>query len=247
MEGRAAPGALVRAALGEALALVFPAWCAGCDAPDVPLCAGCRAALAPRVRVRQAGGLVVRSGLRFEGVAADVLRAAKEEGRTGLLAALAPALSAAVAESLAHAPAGEVSLVPVATSAAAMRRRGYRVVDAIAAREGLPVRRALRVAGAAADQRMLGRAARESNVAGAMAARGVEGRAVIVLDDVVTTGATLREAARALTAAGAHVLGAATVASTPLRGAQPTEGISHGNSHVTPSAVADTVGGTKAN
>ena len=48
----------------------------------------------------------------------------------------------------------------------------------------------------------------------AVFARGLR---VIVLDDVVTTGATLGEAERALTAAGARVLGAATVASTPRR------------------------------
>ena len=220
----------MRAALGEALALVFPTWCAGCDAPDLTLCAACRGQLAPRVTVRTIGSLEVRAGLPFEGVAARVLRAAKEEGRTGLFPALAPALAAAVADTLAHAPAREVSLVPVPTSPAAMRRRGYRVVESIAARAGLPVRRVLRVVGAASDQRTLGRADRERNVAGGMAARDVvgtdvAGRAVIVLDDVVTTGATLREAARALTDAGARVVGAATVASTPLRrGARDTQG-----------------------
>ena len=218
-------GAAVRAALGEALALVFPTWCVGCDAADLTLCAACSGQLAPRVTVRTVGSLEVRAGLPFEGVAARVLRAAKEEGRTGLFPALAPALAAAVADTLAHAPAREVSLVPVPTSPAAMRRRGYRVVESIAARAGLPVRRALRVVGAASDQRTLGRADRERNVAGGMAARDVAGRAVIVLDDVVTTGATLREAARALTDAGARVVGAATVASTPLRrGARDTQG-----------------------
>ncbi len=75
----------VREALSAALSLVFPTWFAGCDAPDTPLCAACREALMPHVRARRTGGLRVWSGLAFEGVAARTLRAAKEDGRTGLL------------------------------------------------------------------------------------------------------------------------------------------------------------------
>lgn len=210
------PRSVLRDALGSALSLVFPAWCAGCDAPDTELCAACRALLTPHVGARSIGGLDVRSGLDFDGVAARVLRAAKEEGRTTLLRALAPALDAAVRDAIADAPGDAVTLVPVPTSAAAMRRRGYRVVEVLAARARLPAHRLLRVEGLAADQRGLGRDERARNVAGRMRARGAAGRSVLLIDDVVTTGATLREAARALEDGGATVVGAATVASTAL-------------------------------
>lgn len=58
---------------------------------------------------------------------------------------------------------------------------------------------------------MLGAAARGSNVAGTMVSRPSQSPVVLV-DDVVTTGATLREAIRALRAAGVDVAGVATVA-----------------------------------
>ncbi|WP_454261450.1 phosphoribosyltransferase family protein [Pseudoxanthomonas mexicana] len=79
----------------------------------------------------------------------------------------------------------------------------------------------LRVHAPTADQRLLGRTERAANVSGSMRARGAAGAAVIVVDDVVTTGATLVEAARALRAGGARVLGAATVASTTRTGLLP--------------------------
>lgn len=209
--------ARLREALADALTLVLPVDCAGCDAPDTTLCETCRAALAPHVRRRDIGGVAVCSGLAYEGPAARVIRALKQEGRTRLAGALAPALAAAVAAAVAAAGGGDpVVVVPIPTSRAAHRRRGYRVPDLVARRAGLRAERVLAPARRTADQRGLGRGERRRNVAGSfIVTRAVAGRRVVVVDDVVTTGATLAEAARALRAAGAQVVGCATVASTP--------------------------------
>lgn len=215
-------GSIVRAALAEALALVLPVACAGCDEPDVALCEACAALLRPAV-TRRALGSEVWSGLSFAGVPARVVRALKEEGRTGLARDLAPALRAAVDAAVADASshAGRtlrsVVVVPIPTSRAAYRRRGYRVVELVARRAGLRCVRALRPARVTADQRGLDRAARRRNVAHSLAAEHVAGLCVVVIDDVVTTGATLEEAVRVLRAAGAEVIGAATIAATPRR------------------------------
>ncbi|MGB4778131.1 ComF family protein [Microbacterium sp.] len=210
----------VREAFGGALSLLLPAWCAGCDAPDAVLCADCRAALAAAVRAGRpprtlSSGIRVHAAVEFSGIPARVIRAFKEEGRTGLARPLGTALAVAVGAALTSASAGDdVVVVPVPSSRAAFRRRGHHVAELIARRGGLEVARLLRVDAATADQRLLGRGERAANVAGSMRARGAPGVQVIVVDDVVTTGATLREAARALEAAGATVRGAAAVAST---------------------------------
>jgi len=202
---------LLRTACADALSLLFPTWCAGCDDPDEALCAACRDELAPRALRRVLpDGLEVRSAAPFAGVPARVLRAFKEDGRTSLARPLGRALAAV-------APVADAVVVPVPTSRAAMRRRGYRVAELLAARAGLRPRRLLLPARAAADQRGLQREARADNVAGTMRAVPLPGVRVLIVDDVVTTGATLAEAARALRAAGAVVVGAATVASTPRR------------------------------
>ena len=97
------------------------------------------------------------------------------------------------------------------TAASGLRRRGLPVMV-------LPV---LRQSGGVADQAGLGSAERQRNLAGALVVRPgwrprLDARPVLLVDDVVTTGSTLTEARRVLVEAGAVVLGAATVASTPL-------------------------------
>ena len=131
---------------------------------------------------------------------------------------LGRALAGAVA---AHGPG--VVLVPVPSSPASVRARGHdhaRRLTAVAGRAvGAPTAAVLVQARDVQDQAGLDTAARSANLTGALRARRrLDGLDVVVVDDVVTTGATLADAARALTAAGARVRGAAVVATTVLRG-----------------------------
>ncbi|WP_426324295.1 phosphoribosyltransferase family protein [Microbacterium sp. E-13] len=207
----------LREACADALALLLPVSCAGCGEPDVSLCERCALALVPdprRTRVPAPGGdVVVWSGLAFDGVAARVVRAIKEDGRTGLAVSLAPALHAALARVGAH----DAVLVPMPTSRAAYRRRGFRVPEVLLRRAGRRGRRLLRPARRTGDQRGLDRDGRRRNVAHSLVAADASGLRVVVVDDVVTTGASLAEAVRALRAAGADVVAAVTVAATPRR------------------------------
>uniref|UniRef100_UPI0028D85C44 ComF family protein n=1 Tax=uncultured Microbacterium sp. TaxID=191216 RepID=UPI0028D85C44 len=103
------------------------------------------------------------------------------------------------------------------SSRAAFRRRGYRPVEVLVRRAGRRPERLLRLRRAPADQRGLGDHARRENVRDVFAARTVLGGPVVVVDDVVTTGATLAEAVRALRAAGATDVRAVALAHTPRR------------------------------
>ncbi|MGP4026561.1 ComF family protein [Actinomadura sp. 3N407] len=111
----------------------------------------------------------------------------------------------------------------------AIRRRGHDalrgVVEVAVGRlrnEGVPVIGvdALKQRGRVADQAALTATQRTANLEGALEVRShaeVAGRRAVLVDDVVTTGASLAEAARALRAAGADPLAAATIAATPRR------------------------------
>ena len=92
-----------------------------------------------------------------------------------------------------------------------------RLASAAARELGVRATRLLVPARAVADQAGLSTRDRAANLAGALRATGVPGRPVIVVDDVMTTGATLVEAARALAAHGHPVAGAAVVAATRRR------------------------------
>ncbi|KAA9381581.1 ComF family protein [Microbispora cellulosiformans] len=183
------------------------------------------------------------SATAYEGAARRMILACKERGRTALVPVLAASVATCVAawQEAEAAPVTETWLVPVPSARAAVRRRGHdpvRAVATAAARElrgqGLPAVLAplLRQRRRVADQAGLSSPERAANLSGAFVVgdrlagalgpshsgtgRGV-GFRVVLVDDVVTTGATLAEAARALRAAGVAPAAAVTIAATPRR------------------------------
>ncbi|MDT0156791.1 phosphoribosyltransferase family protein [Microbacterium sp. ARD32] len=201
----------------EALALLLAAVCPGCDSVGTLLCGECRRMLiADPLEIRTDGGLVVHAALRYEGVVARSIRRVKEDGATMLTRPLGDALAQVLAR---HAPL-DALVVPVPTSRAAFRRRGYRVPELLIRRAGYPAERMLRPSRRTRDQRGLDREERARNVAGSLRAVGApgEGRQVVIVDDVVTTGSTLDEAARALRTAGFRPVCAVALAATPGHG-----------------------------
>jgi predicted amidophosphoribosyltransferase len=220
--------------LDAVLDLVVPQACAGCGTTGTRWCRACAAALtalAARPLGRTApspapaGFPPAAAAGRYAGPVRAALLAHKERGRLGLVNPLGRALCAAV---LVLGPTDPFVLVPVPSDPATVRRRGHDATRRLARaaardlrRHGLPARASPLLAHSrpVADQAGLDSRSRSANLAGAVRVRRpVVGVHVVLVDDVVTTGASLAEAARALTAAGARVLGAATVAATARRG-----------------------------
>jgi ComF family protein len=217
--------------LRDLIDLLLPEQCAGCGREPVLLCDTCARPLrapARPVRAAVAGIPPPWTVAAYEGPLRAILAAYKERGRTALAAPLGEALARAVQAALprpSHSPDAELRLVWVPSGRRAVRRRGHdplRGVAEVAVRrlwaDGVPVPMldALRQRGRVADQAGLSARQRAANLRGAVEARAcVAGCRVVLVDDVVTTGSSLAEAARALRAAGAEVVGAATIAATP--------------------------------
>lgn len=223
----------------DALAVLSPVSCVGCGRDDRALCSECRGGLRADVAVRHLGngpdGLRVHTALVYGSVTRACILALKEAGRTDLAGALATPLGAAISEavsvaistavpragSAAWAEAGRgdgrpLILVTVPSSCSAWRRRGYDPVRLLCRRAGYRPVRLLEQVRTTRRQKSLGVTERSKNVDGSLRARRrVDGGRVLLVDDVLTTGATLLEASRALREAGAEVVGAVTLAYTP--------------------------------
>jgi len=212
-----APLRTVREAALDALALLLPVECAGCGAADRAVCADCRAALLPEPSGRRLpDGTPVFSGLEYEGVVRAVILTFKEQGRAELARVLAPALAAAVVAAGSAVDLGGAEVVAVPGTRRARRRRGFDPVAALLSRAGLQRVRVFAPALPHAAQKTLSAEQRSRNLEGAFEVTAqVAGRRFLLVDDVVTSGATLTAAAAALRSAGAEVVAAAVVASTP--------------------------------
>ncbi|MFG2993084.1 ComF family protein [Streptomyces sp. NPDC048257] len=213
----------------ELAGLVLPVDCAGCGTVRVLVCAGCRGALsgAGAGPVRPSpwpGGLpVVWAAAVYDGAVRGLLLAHKERGALPLAGVLGAALAGAVLAGGTRGRAGgaggvgDVALVPVPSARRQVRARGHdparRIALAAAGRlrrAGVPARVApvLRLRRAVADQAGLGARQRRENLTGALGVRRgarrllADGTRIVLVDDLITTGATLVEAARAVRAAG---------------------------------------------
>lgn len=174
-----------------------------------------------------ASALLAMTAMPYVPVLQRVLDAYKERGRADLARELAALLRISLRRvgqlDLAStgpgagcaAPGESLLLIPVPSRRRARARRGYDHIELMLER-ALPAARpvaALRHVRGVADQSALTREEREHNLRGAFAASdAVRGRRCVVVDDLVTTGATLAEAARALRAARATVVGAVAIA-----------------------------------
>ncbi len=221
--------------------LVLGSACVGCGVAGRSLCGRCTAGLP--VTAHPAWPTPTPPGLVppfATGAYDDVLRALvlghKERRLLALARPLGGLLAVAVTAALGPSPGTHpVVLVPVPSRRAALRQRGHdptgamtrRAARALVAR-GCPATVAplLRLRPGVVDQAGLGSEGRRANLAGSMACpsgrvarlrRRVPAAHVVICDDVLTTGATAREAQRALEAAGVKVRAIATVAATVRR------------------------------
>ena len=219
------------------LDLVHGGGCVGCAAPGRSLCRDCADRLPTTGRsVRPTPCPPGLAACFAAGEYADLLRAMvlahKEHGVFALADPLGRTLATAASAVLSASP---TLLVPVPSRRAVVRARGHDPMLRIACaasrtlrREGRPVSvaRLLEVRGPVRDQAGLDSRQRAANLSGSMAVRPVARRSlvragvavsVVLCDDVLTTGATAREAQRALEDGGIRVRAIVTVAATRKR------------------------------
>ena len=212
--------------------LLLPERCIGCGAGELSICELCRSKL--RIHPELLGGenFHLAASLTYDDLSAKIILAAKEDGVRAARTIISEAIAAAAIVMSKYACISEQShleLLWVPTSKPARRRRGGDFLAPIAAQVALIIERKLdvevrlhqpfRVRRNVADQSRLSATDRDRNLQFAFTVHPswkAVGQ-VILIDDVVTTGSTLREAVRALQERNLTVIGAATACASRLR------------------------------
>jgi predicted amidophosphoribosyltransferase len=205
------------------LDLVFPPSCVVCGADGAVLCAGCEERLErlgspgcdrcgaptawPVERCRECAGRRIafahaRAAVAYDDAAKRLVGAWKERGQRMLAELAAELVDGAVARPSAYT----VTFVPADDDRLLMRGHNpaQRLAEALGTRWQLPVVPLLRRAPGRSPQKGLTLAERRRNVRGAFSSTGVVPEAVVLVDDVYTSGATVSAAATALRKGGAR-------------------------------------------
>lgn len=199
--------------------LVLPRQCGGCGGPGRAWCDRCAGELAVRpdqphvVTPRVDPGVPVFSLGRYAGARRRAIVELKEHGRGDLVGVLAPALRSGLAHLARWGIVDDaIPLVPAPTRFTAARRRGGDPVTRIASACGRDVVAALRSRPFTRDSVGLSVTERQRNVAGRIRLIRPPGRVALLIDDVITTGATAAESVRVLQTAGVEVPAVLTLA-----------------------------------
>jgi predicted amidophosphoribosyltransferase len=197
------------------LDVIFPSRCAVCDSPGPNLCLGCDGVLEPRPHYFQRGPVTGLAATSYSPEVSNLLVAFKDKGQFALareLGLLMEPLARELAEVL-----GQCYLVPAPSRIQNFAKRGFQPSLLLARQlanqvSNAKVLNALVLSSDVLDQVGLSSAERISNLQGSMKLnQSVVGKTVFLVDDVVTTGATITEAWKTVSLGGAIVLGALVV------------------------------------
>jgi predicted amidophosphoribosyltransferase len=204
------------------LDLVLPLECGGCGAPSTRWCDACARALTVHsdqpvlITPRIDPGVPVFSLGRHVGVRRAAIIAVKERGRSELAHPLGLALGGGLRQLVAWGiVATPVTVVPGPTRRSAARRRGGDPVTRLARAGQVPgtaVVQALALRAFTRDSVGLTAGQRQANIAGRVCLRRPVTGEVVLVDDVVTTGATADESVRVLQTSGARVVAVLAIA-----------------------------------
>ena len=197
------------AAFSELSQLLFPSRCFGCQRLGPSICSECRSNWHPHYYRSKFDELTVHSSLLYTPVASKIILAAKESGQKKADDLIIDAISLALQRSKLDLSLSR--LVPIPSSKSSQRRRGRSfivdLVQQLSQRTGIEVIDCLELTRKVLDQSGLHRQERATNLAGAFRVSSPVRGELILVDDVVTTGATLREAFRAVNSQGFHAIG----------------------------------------
>jgi predicted amidophosphoribosyltransferase len=203
--------------------LIFPSRCFGCQRLGPSICSECRSSWHPHYYKSNLGNIKVHSALIYNPIASRIILAAKESGQKGA--------DELVIQSVIHVldkkkvDTNLARLVPIPSSKASQRRRGRSfmvdLVTQISERTGIPALDCLQLSRRVLDQSRLNRDERAKNLDGAFSLTCLARGELILIDDVATTGATLREAFRAVNSQGFQAIGSVSAVTAcvaqPLR------------------------------
>lgn len=203
--------------------LIFPSRCLGCGALGLEICSNCRRQWHPHLYKTWSGihpSFPIFSSIKYSPIAGKVLLAAKEGNLKVADDLIFQALSHSLSKCMEEI--GRAFLIPIPSRKSVSRLRGRQFIfdlsERLSAHSGAPTFNNLVHTRKVRDQSTLDIRGRKENLEGALKSqRYLSGRAILV-DDLITTGATLNEAARALRQAGIEVAAAVTACvAQPLR------------------------------